>query len=166
MSSAPRAPAARHPARTWSRYRAYDLPVPGTRTHPSRRAGALPILVLATAAVLAGCTSGASAAEQTGSIAYVANLANRADPGGTVAVVDTTTGTSLPPVTTGTLPSAFAASPDGAQLLVTAEGQDKVTMLDTSTRGVIASATVGLEPDAVAVAPNGKLALVDRKSVV
>ncbi len=134
--------------------------MPGTRSPFSPRARALPLLVLVAAGILAGCTSGASAAEQSGSIAYVTNLANRADPGGTVAIVDTASGSSLSPVTTGTLPSALAASPDGARVLVANEGQDTVTMLDASSRGVIASVDVGLKPDAVAVTPNGRLALV------
>lgn len=70
-------------------------------------------------------------------------------------------GTSLgPPVSTGSLPSAEAATPDGRLLLVTDQGNDQLAVVDTATDAVISHILVGVEPDAVAVSPDGKTALV------
>jgi len=63
-------------------------------------------------------------------------------------------------VSTGSLPSAVAATPNGRLLLVTDQGNDQLAVVDTATDAVISHILVGVEPDAVAVSPNGKTALV------
>jgi YVTN family beta-propeller protein len=95
-----------------------------------------------------------------GTVAYVATLAGRADPGDTLSVFDTATSTALPDITTGTLPSAMASTPDGTRLLVADKGSDQLTEVDTADGSVVARVTVGVEPDAVAVTPDGTTALV------
>ena len=116
--------------------------------------------VSALAAATAACSSGSAVANPTSPTAYVANGANVANPGNTVAVVDTSTSTALAPITTGTLPSALAVTPDGKDLLVANKGVDQLTEVDVASGTVVKKITVGLEPDAVAVTPDGKLALV------
>jgi YVTN family beta-propeller protein len=95
-----------------------------------------------------------------GTEAYVCNFGYDSDPGATVTPVDLTHANADTPITTGTLPDALAATPNGRYLLVTDEGQDLLTVLDASDGDVLAQVTVGVEPDAVAVSPDGRLALV------
>lgn len=116
--------------------------------------------IIAASSLLTGCATTLRHDVMHGAIAYVANLAGQADPGTTLAVVNTATSTALTPVTTGTLPSAMAATPNGESLLVVDKGQDQLVEVDTSTGHIVGRASVGLEPDAVAVSPNGSLALV------
>ena len=103
---------------------------------------------------------GSAAATPTTPTAYVATGASVANPGDTVAVVDTVTSRVQKPITTGTLPSALAVTPDGKDVLVANKGVDTVSEIDVATGTVVRQATVGVEPDAVAVTPNGTLALV------
>ncbi|MFZ0667077.1 MAG: beta-propeller fold lactonase family protein [Acidimicrobiales bacterium] len=104
--------------------------------------------------------SGLGERAQSGTEAYVCNLGFTSDPGATVTPVDLADATADPAITTGTLPDAIAASPDGKYVLVADEGQDLVTVLDVSDGDVVARLATGVEPDAVAVSPNGRIALV------
>jgi YVTN family beta-propeller protein len=103
---------------------------------------------------------GLASRANAGTEAYVCNFGYASDPGATITPVDLTSGVADTPITTGTLPDALAATPDGRDLLVADEGQDLLTVLDASDGEVLAQITVGLEPDAVAVSPDGRLALV------
>ena len=135
---------------------AYDHPVP----RRSLRTVAACALVAA-GLVLGGCgTPATQAGAGRGTVAYVANVAGRADPGDTLSVFDTQTSSILPAVTTGTLPAAMAATPDGTRLLVADKGVDQLSEIDTADGSVVGRVTVGVEPDAVAVTPDGTLALV------
>jgi hyaluronoglucosaminidase len=137
-------------------------------TAPAANRGALPVLAVLVAVGLAACGSNAVAApSRDGHVAYVATGAGLADPGNTLAVVDTASGALLHPVMTGTrasttasLPTSLAATPDGHDVLVADKGVDVLSMIDAATGAEVGRATVGLEPDAVAVSPNGSLALV------
>ena len=127
----------------------------------------LPLVAVAGAAVLlTGCSSSvSSSASPAGSLAYVATGAGLADPGNSVVVVDTATKHVLDPIVTGpsttaTLPAAFAATPDGKDVLVAEKGANQLSVIDTATGKVTRHVSVGLEPDAVAVTPDGSLALV------
>jgi YVTN family beta-propeller protein len=95
-----------------------------------------------------------------GSEAYVCNFAYDSDPGDTVTPVDLSAAKVDPRVTTGSLPSAVAATPNGRMILVTDEGEDELTVLDSTDAHVIATIATGAEPDAVAISPNGVVALV------
>ncbi len=125
-------------------------------------------LVAVLACVLAACGSSALAAPARGGhVAYVATGAGLADPGNTLAVVDTADGAVLHPVMTGTrasttasLPSSLAATTDGRDVLAADKGVDVLSVIDTATGTEVGRATVGLEPDAVAVSPSGSMALV------
>lgn len=135
----------------------------GTRRppHPGRAVVPTVVVILGLAGFsLGGCTSGSAAATPTTPTAYVATGASVANPGDTVAVVDTATSHVQTPITTGTLPSALAVTPDGKDVLVANKGVDTVSEIDVATGRVVGRVTVGLEPDAVAVAPDGALALV------
>jgi len=147
----------------------YDRPVP--EGHPGRnpdggrcgrlgRPSSATIFLLFVCCLIAGCTSGSAAESPTTPTAYVATGASVANPGDTVAVVDTVTSKVQTPITTGTLPAALAVTPDGKDLLVANKGDDTVSSVDVASGKVVKTATVGLEPDAVAVTPNGALALV------
>ena len=130
------------------RGRARDLRIPTVL-------GALVLCSLA-----AACGSDSAVGSPTVATAYVATGASVANPGNTVAVVDTSTSTALHPITTGTLPAALAVTPDGKDLLVANKGVDTLSEVDVASGDVVDQVTVGLEPDAVAVTPNGSLALV------
>jgi YVTN family beta-propeller protein len=95
-----------------------------------------------------------------GTEAWVCNLGYDSDPGSTVAPVNLSGGVADPPITTGTLPDAITASPDGRLVVVADEGQDLVTVIDARTGDVLGRVATGVEPDAVAVSPNGDLAVV------
>jgi YVTN family beta-propeller protein len=103
---------------------------------------------------------GLASRSEAGTEAYVCNFGYDSDPGATVTPVDLTSRVADTPITTGTLPDALAATPDGRYLLVADDGQDLLTVLDTSDGDVRAQITVGVEPDAVAISPDGRLALV------
>jgi hyaluronoglucosaminidase len=101
-----------------------------------------------------------------GSRAYICNFGYDDQPGTSFTTLDLGSGpdgsgTTLgPPVSTGSLPSAAAATPNGRLLLVTDQGNDQLAVVDTATDAVISHIVVGVEPDAVAVSPDGKTALV------
>ncbi len=103
---------------------------------------------------------GLSARADAGTEAYVCTLGYDSDPGATVTPVNLADGDADPGITTGTLPDAVAASPDGRLVLVTDEGEDELTVLDASDGDVIATIPTGVEPDAVAVSPDGTIAVV------
>lgn len=122
-----------------------------------RKGGALLLCALAVAA----CGSASSpAASPTGSTIYVANYTNVANPASTIAVVDGTTREVRTPITTASLPTAMALTPDGRDLLVANKGNDTLTEIDVRSGRVVRSITVGLEPDGVSIDPQGTLALV------
>lgn len=95
-----------------------------------------------------------------GTEAYVCTYGYDSDPGATVTPVDLDSARADPGITTGTLPSAVTATPDGRFVLVADEGEDQLTVLDTSDGDVVATIPTGVEPDAVAVSPDGNLAVV------
>jgi hyaluronoglucosaminidase len=95
-----------------------------------------------------------------GDEAWVCNFGYDSDPGSTVTPVNLTGLVSNTPITTGSLPDAIAASPDGRLILVADEGQDLLTIIDATDGDVLARVATGVEPDAVAVSPDGRLALV------
>jgi YVTN family beta-propeller protein len=97
------------------------------------------------AGLLSGCTSGSAAATPTTPTAYVATGASVANPGDTVAVVDTVTSRVQTPVITGTLPAALAVTPDGKDVVVANKGDDTVSEIDVASGKVVRQATVGLE---------------------
>jgi hyaluronoglucosaminidase len=105
------------------------------------------------AADLAGTTS-------RGAQAYVCNFGYDDQPGTTITALDLTSRRVEASVTTGSLPSAAAATPDGHLLLVTDQGDDNLAVLDGATDRLLAHIPTGEEPDAVAVSPDGKTALV------
>jgi len=131
------------------------------RARPGR--GPRPVLaVLGLVAVLgAACGGAAGLASTPGAAeAYVANFAFTALPGTTVTPVDLGTKTAGGRISIGSLPSALAATPDGARLVVAAQGADVAVVLDTADNSVLARLATGVEPDAVAVTPDGTTALV------
>lgn len=137
--------------------------VTGTRPTSGHRTGRIRIAAAVAATsvgLLAGCSSGSSAASAARPTAYVANGANVAAPGTTVSVVNLSSASAQPPVTTGSLPAGLAVTPNGQDVLVANKGDDTLSEIDVNTGSVVHQVTVGLEPDAVAVAPNGTLALV------
>jgi hyaluronoglucosaminidase len=95
-----------------------------------------------------------------GTEAYVCNFGYDDQPGTTVTAVDLATGRVSRSATTGSLPSAVAATPDGRLLLVTDQGDDNLAVLSAATDRVLAHIPTGVEPDAVAVTPDGTIALV------
>jgi DNA-binding beta-propeller fold protein YncE len=92
--------------------------------------------------------------------AWICNYGYDSDPGATVTPVDLSRGVADSAVTTGTLPDAIAASPNGRLLVVADGGQDLLAVINSSTGDVLGRVTTGVEPDAVAVSPNGRLAVV------
>jgi YVTN family beta-propeller protein len=117
-------------------------------------------LALVSSCLLADCGSGSAAASSTTPTAYVVTGASVVNPGDSVAVVDTVASKAQTPITTGTLPTGLAVTPDGRNLLVANKGDDTVVEVDVGSGDVQKRATVGLEPDAVAVTPDGAEALV------
>jgi YVTN family beta-propeller protein len=124
------------------------------------------VLTLGAVLLATGCrdpqsiATGLSARAKHGTEAYVCNFGFDDQPGTTIAPVATATGRVGRSVTTGSLPSALAATPDGRFLLVTDEGDDHLVVLDTTTDDVVARFPTGVEPDAVGVSPDGDIALV------
>jgi YVTN family beta-propeller protein len=106
-------------------------------------------------AIAAPPTSNSSTAQ-----AYVCNYAYDSQPGTTITPVDLNGPRPEHRLTIGSLPSAVASSPDGRQVLVTAQGQNTLVILDTSSNAVTGRVSTGLEPDAVAITPDGKTAVV------
>jgi hyaluronoglucosaminidase len=123
-------------------------------------------VLVATAALVGGCGAAGSGAGNleastgAGALLYVCNYGSDAVPGTTIAPIDPTTLRPEPRVTIGSLPSSLASTPDGRQLLVTAQGDDDLVVLDTLNDTVLGRVSTGLEPDAVAVTPDGKTAVV------
>jgi hypothetical protein len=93
-------------------------------------------------------------------IAYVCTRGYADDPGTTITAVDLTSGVVLQTVSTGTLPDALAATPDGKEILVVDQGVDQVNELSTRANRVLRSTTTGLEPDALGVTPDDTRALI------
>ena len=85
-------------------------------------------------------------------IAAYAYVSNR---GGTVAVIETGTGSAFPFIAVGDEPVGIAATPDGRRVYVTNAGADSVTVLDVSTRSVLATIPVDRAPRGIAITPNG-----------
>jgi YVTN family beta-propeller protein len=104
--------------------------------------------------------SGLAARARAGAEAYVCNYGYDSAPGATITPVNLQGGVADTAITTGTLPSALAATPDGREVLVTDQGQDLLTVLDARNGDVVARISTGVEPDAVAVSPDGGTALV------
>src|ERR1700683_575980 len=127
---------------------------PGMRATDSRAPWYSSLLAVALSlslGLLAGCTSGSAVASPTTPTAYVATGASVANPGNTVAVVDTVTAKAQKPITTDTLPAALAVTPGGSDVLVANKGTDTVSEIDVASGTVVRQVTVGLEPDGVAV---------------
>ena len=103
---------------------------------------------------------GLSARAEAGTEAYVCTYGYDSEPGATVTPVNLAHATVDPQITTGTLPAAVAASPDGRLVLVADEGEDQLTVLDASDGDVVATIPTGVEPDSVAVSPDGSIAVV------
>ena len=95
-----------------------------------------------------------------GQEAYVCTFGYDSEPGATVTPVNLDAATVDPRITTGTLPAAVSASPDGRLILVADEGEDELTVIDASDGHVVATIPTGVEPDAVAVSPDGSTAVV------
>ncbi len=140
----------------------------------SRRRWAVVVAVVATASA-SSCTNMTADAEpvlhaaaipglavraDAGSEAYVCTYGYDSEPGATVTPVNLDHAVADPGITTGTLPDAVAATPDGRLVLVTDEGEDQLSVLDASDGDVVATIPTGVEPDAVAVSPIGSLAIV------
>jgi YVTN family beta-propeller protein len=107
-------------------------------------------------AVIAGLSNRAAA----GAEAYVCTYGYDSAPGATVTPVNLDSDRADTGITTGTLPDALAASPDGRLVLVADEGEDQLTVLDASDGDVKATIATGVEPDAVAVSSDGSIGLV------
>ena len=91
-----------------------------------------------------GCTSGSAAATPTTPTAYVATGANVANPGDTVAVVDTVTSrVADADHHRAPCPPALAVTPDGPDVLVANKGEDTVSEIDVASGSVVGQATVG-----------------------
>src|ERR1700691_5723048 len=88
-----------------------------------------------------------------GSRAYICNFGYDDQPGTTVTTLNLGSGplgagTTLgSPVSTGSLPSAAAATANGRLLLVTDQGNDQLAVVDTATGAVLSHIVVGGEPD-------------------
>ena len=139
----------------------------------SRRWG--PVVALVTLAVLPACANKTADAQPVPHTPQIAGLASRADageeayvcnfgydstPGATVSPIDLVDGKADPRITTGTLPDAVAATPNGRLVLVADEGQDLLSVLDASDGDIVATIPTGVEPDAIAVSPDSDVALV------
>ena len=119
------------------------------------------LAALAVGLGLAACGSTPSVtASPLAPTVYAAITSNVANPGRTVAVVDGLTARNLTPITTDSLPSGLAVTPDGRDLLVANKGADTLTEVDVRSGKGVRTIGVGLEPDAVAVSPDGSVALV------
>ena len=103
---------------------------------------------------------GLAARAGAGQEAYVCTFGYDSEPGTTVTPLNLQRATVDPEITTGTLPAAVSASPDGRLVLVTDEGEDEFTVIDASDGHVVATIPTGVEPDAVAVSPDGITAVV------
>jgi len=120
------------------------------------------LLVVVTGCGNAATQKASDLAESTsrGTEAYVCNFGYDDQPGTTITALDLATRRVEASVTTGSLPSAAAATPDGHLIVVTDQGDDNLAVLDGATDRLMAHIPTGVEPDAVAVSPDGKLALV------
>ena len=103
---------------------------------------------------------GLAARADAGAEAYVCTFGYDSEPGATVTPVNLDRATADPEITTGTLPDAVAATPDGRLVLVADEGEDQLTVIDASDGHVVATIQTGVEPDAIAVSPDGSTAVV------
>jgi YVTN family beta-propeller protein len=104
--------------------------------------------------------AGLASRAQAGAEAYVCTYGYDSAPGATVTPVNLDGDRADSGITTGTIPDAVAASPDGRLVLVTDEDEDQLSVINTSNGHVVATIPTGLEPDAVAVSPDGDLAVV------
>jgi len=110
----------------------------GRRPGRVRAPIALALAAMAVASVaLAGCDKESVTPTASGAVAYAAIGANIPNPGQTVAVVSTSTGTTGRPVTVGTLPSGLALVPGDKDLLVTVKAQDQLVEVATSTGKIV-----------------------------
>ena len=121
---------------------------------------AAPVAFALVATGLAGCATETVTPQSSSAVAYAAVGATAANPGNSVAVVQTATGALGRPVAVGTLPSGLALVPGAQDLLVTVKAQNELAEVATSTGRVVKRIGVGLEPDAVTVTPDGRTALV------
>ena len=104
--------------------------------------------------------AGLSTRAEAGAEAYVCTFGYDSAPGATVTPVNLDGDRADSGITTGTIPDAVAASPDGRLVLVTDEDEDQLSVIDTSDGYVVATIPTGLEPDAVVVSPDSGLAVV------
>ena len=83
-------------------------------------------------------------------MAYIPNYQ-----GGTVSVMNISTGTVVATIPVGTLPYGVSVSPDGSKVYITNSNTDDVSVINTSTNTVIATIPVGNNPKGITVSPDG-----------
>jgi YVTN family beta-propeller protein/autotransporter-associated beta strand protein len=114
-----------------------------------RRAGLRAALLAGVGAVAA--LGSVKAQAQQGPFLYVPNGGDN-----NVSVINTPTGTSVPPtVAVGTTPLDVAVRGDQSFVYVTNVGSNNVSVINTATNSVVATVNVGLSPAFAAVTPNG-----------
>lgn len=79
--------------------------------------------------------------------------------GGSISAIDLSNGQLLQVIPTGKEPEAIAVSPDGNEVWVGHNADDKIVVLDTHTLEKKAEIACGKTPIRIAFVPNGKLAL-------
>ena len=124
------------------------------RTRPRRALVVLPLVLGLCAVSLTACSK-ESVTPATSPVAYVALGATVANPGSTVAVVNTKSAAQGRPITTGTLPSGLALVPAAKELLVVDKADNELVVVSTASGKVTHRISVGLEPVAVAATTDG-----------
>jgi YVTN family beta-propeller protein len=94
-----------------------------------------------------------------GDEAWVANYSFTSQPGTSIAAINLDAAAADGMVTTASLPTGIAATPDGSEVVVTNRGNNSISVIGASSHDVSATWTVGLEPDALAVTTQGGAAL-------